>query len=273
VRIYYKELNTQFSWEKSRYFFPTNYDSLTVITLRKNSASVVEHLEANKNIYYQKGDSLSFYNVLRLAVSIGFSLLLPDPRENSKLKELFNNAMISSENSEKMQGVNQFLHQRHRDYCLFTNFQAVFKEISSKDKIAIWGHNLHIGKRLEQMNKITLKRMGCWLKEKYGHQYATIGYIFYGGKAYAHIPTSGELQSTIINAQIPPDNSIETIIHKFTTSNLFIDIQSLSKLPIWQEPILMRCIGSQYFGKEFIPTYITNDFDALIYIQNMAPSQ
>lgn len=274
VKTYYQALNTQLTWEESRYFFPTDYDSSTVITLRKNAASVVEHLEANQKTYFQKSDSLNVRNIIRLAVSIGFSLLLPDPRENDKFSNLFyNKETLSNNDVEKIRRYSQFLHQRHRDYCLFTNFQAVFKEIPDRNKIAVWGHNLHIGKRLDQNNKTTIKRLGFWLNEKYGKQYSAIGYIFYQGKAYTQIQHESALKITTIDAQHPPDGSIENFIQKFTSSNVFINIQSLNKLPISQEQILMRSIGSQYDGEEFIPTYVTKDFDALIFLQKTTPSQ
>lgn len=148
----------------------------------------------------------------------------------------------------------------YRDESMAKNIQWIL-ENNHNAKIVLWAHNAHVAKREGFM--------GSYLEKKYGKEYYNIGFVSNTGTYTAF--NSTRIDSTNILQEGRP-GSFEYSFHKTNTPYFFFDFDQITD----NEPeskwltrnLNHRSIGSVPLKIQFRPTMISNQFDAIIFIDS-----
>jgi erythromycin esterase len=148
----------------------------------------------------------------------------------------------------------------YRDMSMARNIQWIL-ENNPNAKIVLWAHNGHVTKQEGFM--------GSYLEKKYGKEYYNIGFISNSGTYTAF--NSTRIDSSNILQEGRP-GSFEYSFHKTNTPYFFFDFNQITD----NEPeskwlarkLKLRSIGSVPVKIQFRPTMISNQFDAIIFIDS-----
>ena len=155
-----------------------------------------------------------------------------------------------------------------RDSCMASNLEWIAETARKGSKVVIWAHNGHIEKDAESM--------GGWLDKRYEDDYVAIA-MTTGEGTYTALPRRGGRLSSR-NPLLPaPRGSIEAAANATELPRFLLDLRSARELPemdaLLRSPLLMRSIGAMADTKQFYPTSVFNDFDALVWIAHTGPSR
>jgi len=155
-----------------------------------------------------------------------------------------------------------------RDGYMGQNVQWLEQRVG---KSSVWAHNGHVADWFA--DDVSIKMSGKVLKDLYGTQYYSVGFLFSTGKFSAI--RDNKLGGQEINSA-PPSNSTNHILTRTTSKNYFFQTRGLSSA-LWTnwktslKPILM--VGSVYNTNEaYSSTMMLNAFDGVFYVDNTSAS-
>lgn len=152
-----------------------------------------------------------------------------------------------------------------RDRCMAENLLWI-RQQHPDSRIVIWSHNGHVSK--------AAKRMGGRLHEALGADYLNVGFTFHAGRCSIIVPGSEELQHDV---QTAPPGTIEYLLHQLDTPFFLLDLRRMreeqSPALEWINRMKFRHIGALRWEDEFWDEGLADQFDYLIYIDQVTPSQ
>ncbi len=152
-----------------------------------------------------------------------------------------------------------------RDRCMAENLLWI-RQQNPDSRMVIWGHNGHVS-RAEN-------RMGRHLEEALGADYLNVGFTFHAGRCSIIVPGSEELQHDV---QTAPPGTIEYLLHQLDEPFFVLDLRRLreeqSPALEWINGMKFRHIGALRWEDEFWDEGLADQFDLLIYIDRVTPSQ
>lgn len=148
-----------------------------------------------------------------------------------------------------------------RDSCMAENINWILDN-NPKEKIILWAHNGHINRKKGSL--------GSHLSEQYGEDYYNIGFASNSGTYTA--TKSGRLNSNNVLLEGKP-GSFEFSFHRTEIPYFFFDFDQVKMNEpgsSWMTKKLdFRSIGAVALeNQEFLPTRISEDFNAIIYIDS-----
>lgn len=195
---------------------------------------VFKHLQDNRSIYLESED-------------------------NSTVDFVIQDARIIVQGSQ-----NYIRGSQSRDESMAENVIWIKNHIAKDKKLILWAHNEHVSKQEG--------RMGNYLYQEFGNDIFIMGFAFYTG-GYNAVGNNG---LGVYSTSLPERGSIEWILHQTGIKKLIIDLRSVSKSSETQwlnNQLDFRSIGNRALDYAFYQTVITDEFDALIFFDETAPSE
>lgn len=150
-----------------------------------------------------------------------------------------------------------------RDECM-ANYVKDYVDLSGKNKVIVWGHNMHI-------SKDDFWKMGFHLKKHYRSDYYALGFALSSGtftaKDYQNkIQTSHQLKEN-------PKNSVEYKFAQLGIPLFFIDADAFKKDKWFAKKRKFRDIGAAIWGNEFIGMKLNDGYDGIVFISQSSASK
>ena len=153
-----------------------------------------------------------------------------------------------------------------REQAMADNFLWI-KQQNSDSKSIIWGHNMHVSKAEPWMGSI--------LSNKLGNNYLNVGFAFYEGSYNA----IGEDGLKAYPAQAAYLGTYEYYFNQVANCDMFLlDLRALkndnSNYSQWLKSSLrFRTTGGMKIEEEFSETNLLNDYDLIIFIKKVTPTE
>jgi erythromycin esterase len=145
-------------------------------------------------------------------------------------------------------------------------------------KMVVWQHNGHISKT---PGGDTPRRMGYYLREKYGEQYYAFGFDFNEGTYLTRMLYPGEPSGELRESTVPPapEGSLAWYLSRTNIGNLLLDLRSRPDNPVverWVDSPLMvhgASWGYQDPSEIYKRESITSHYDGIIFFERTTPTQ
>lgn len=160
--------------------------------------------------------------------------------------------------------------EKRRDRAMADGVDRLF-DTSQHDQIALWAHNFHIQRTPHEREGKTIKRSGSHLADRYGDDYAALGFSFTEGSFQAMAQDDDEYGLRDCVVKPASEGSVGEILGRLDGSLLFLDIQD-APADAHLDSFLraersLRNFGGMYPRNEFEPDMVLADaFDALIHV-------
>lgn len=138
-----------------------------------------------------------------------------------------------------------------------------------KPKIAVWGHNSHLGDaRATEMGERGEVNLGQLLRERYGSDAQSIGFTTYDGTVTASSDWDSDGERKVVRPAL--DGSIEALLHSVGMPQFVLDMHD-QRLAGFATPLLERAIGVIYRPQterqsHYFHARVTEQFDTLVHI-------
>ena len=158
-----------------------------------------------------------------------------------------------------------------RDESMAENVMWILEQ-NPDAKAVLWAHNGHVK---EEGN--SWRGMGWFLAERYGDAYLSLGFSFYEGEYKARVGgIDGELKTN--TADPAPAESVGRVFHATELPLFALDLRPALQEPdaAWlTRPQPFRMAGSVALDNErdFYPTALTEDYDLMIFVDQMTATQ
>lgn len=165
--------------------------------------------------------------------------------------------------------IRQYLGQGHdlfwRDRCMAENLLWLRRQ-HPDERMVLWAHNGHISR--------ADKRMGYWLDRQLGADYVTFGFTFYDGQYTIIKPGVRKWQH---NAQEAYPGTLEYQLRQLDEPLFILDLKRMREehAPAleWLKQMKFRHVGSMKLEDEFWDHDIVGQYDYLVFISNVSPSE
>ncbi|MBP1987083.1 erythromycin esterase family protein [Halolamina salifodinae] len=143
-------------------------------------------------------------------------------------------------------------------------------DASRHDRIAVWAHNTHVQRVPSELDGEEVKQTGQHLADRYGDDYAALGFSFTGGSFQAMAQDDDEFGLRDCSVEAASEGSIGATLARIDGSPLFLDVRDATDdTPLdsfLRTGRLFRSFGGGYPRNEFEPEMVLTDaFDALIH--------
>jgi len=151
-----------------------------------------------------------------------------------------------------------------RDICMAENVRWILDQSPPDTKIVLWAHNGHVRRSSDPTSYIP---MGSYLSEWYGDDMVVLGFAAHEGQYTAIEMNVGLGVHDLLPAS---PGSVEYVLHQTGLPRLILDLRDTSEEDArssWlTRSALFRSIGAGALKVQFYPTVVSDDYDALIYI-------
>jgi erythromycin esterase len=216
---------------------PSSYYA-SIDRLREDSKNVVIHFEKNRNNYIEKSSTKETdWAVHNAKLICQFLQYLPESNQDKK--------------------------SEYRDSSMADNIKWIRSQYP-KEKIILWAHNYHISR--------TEKSMGALLSLFYGNNYLPIGFCFHDGQYNAK--HDGALDILTAAPSYPGCYEwqfLQTEIPQFALDLRKASAQGTDSAWLCQ-PMYKHDIGAVKQDDDFRLSNISEEFDAIIFIDRATPS-
>jgi len=222
----------------------SNKNSYRVINYTNMLASVEEinwHLELNKNAYYNKLPVTTVNHMLHYA-------------------DIVRQALILFHSSGEKEWAT------YRDTCMALNVEWMRLQNTPATKFILSAHNGHIAKS---------NGMGLFLDKSYKTDYISIGFLFHKGSRNGFVVENNASVIDSIQDETSYPSTFEWLLHGTRVSRFFLNLHDASiqdTSSAWlTKPMLIHNIQYGDVFKEFFVQNLSNDFDGLVFIDNINP--
>ena len=158
------------------------------------------------------------------------------------------------------------LGQISRDKSMAANVEWLLAQYPEA-RVVLWAHNAHIKEWGQE------KLMGERLSERFGDDYFSLGFAFYGGDFRAE-PSGGKPQAYSI--QDAPAQSVEGVFHTLGLPLFALDLRAAEQEAPWlaAPQDIRTIIGSvaNDYQTSFLERQLPKEYDAVIFVDQMTPT-
>ncbi|WP_370307279.1 erythromycin esterase family protein [Sinimarinibacterium flocculans] len=187
--------------------------------------------------------------------------LFPSDTSNSRLTWAKQNARIIR------QAVYARASMASREECLADNALWVLEQHEPGTKMVLWAHNDHVSRV-----PITYPRMGSLLSTR-SDGYLAVGLTF-GTGSYTAVGSRGIATYAAVPAE---RGSVEWALGQLKSKTVAIDLRPARRgaadLAWLSRELDIRSVGARATADQFVPTNVTRQFDALIYVRDGHPTK
>jgi len=162
--------------------------------------------------------------------------------------------------------------ESYRDEMMAKNVEWLADEVFPNEKIVLWAHNLHVSFG----GSTGRKRMGTWLKDRFGRKMYVIGFAFHRGQLRVRGQTNGRLMDLALHDVPPaPGGSGDAVLSAARMPLFFLDMSTVpadSRLGRWlAESHLHYDVGAVWQTDDaeasFVLQALSKAYDGLIFIE------
>jgi erythromycin esterase len=148
-----------------------------------------------------------------------------------------------------------------RDRCFAENIGWIKAQNPDK-KMIVWAHNAHVKKSIPTSG-------GYYLAEKFGKEYVSFGFAFYGG---TYTTRGEEGENVTKRAHDAPQGSYEYLLNLIDEPYFILDLKQLKKDNRKETEWIRQVMELRHFGfvpkdTQFFETNLTDDYDYLIFLK------